>query len=83
MPTYVYEAKDAAKSCNRCRGSFEAVQKIGEPALSKCPECGADVIRVIQAASLGRSKTDLMYRAKRAGFSCLKKVSNGEYEKAF
>ena len=32
---------------------------------------------------LTHSKTDLHYRAKRAGFSCLKKVQKGEYEKMY
>ena len=45
-----------------------------------CPVCGAAVYRVIQAPGLGRSETDLHYRAKRAGFKCLKKVTKGEYE---
>ena len=39
------------------------------------------MFRVIQAPGLGHSQTDLHYRAKRAGFSCLKKVQKGEYEK--
>ena len=41
------------------------------------------MFRVIQAPGLGHSQTDLHYRAKRAGFSCLKKVQKGEYEKVF
>ena len=83
MPTYVYEAADAGKACDKCRDGFEVVQKLGDAKLETCPVCDGRVVRVIQAPSLGRSKTDLMYRAKRAGFNCLKKVSNGEYEKAF
>ena len=49
----------------------------------RCPDCGAEIFRVIQAPGLGRSKTDLHYRAKRAGFNCLKKVEKGEYEKMY
>ena len=48
-----------------------------------CPECGAPVYRVIQAPGLGHSKTDLHYRAKRAGFHTLKRVNKGEYEKMY
>ena len=83
MPTYVYGAADAGRACEKCRDGFEVVQKIGDAKLETCPVCDGRVVRVIQAPSLGRSKTDLMYRAKRAGFNCLKKVSSGEYEKAF
>ena len=53
------------------------------PKLTACPDCGGPIFRVIQAPGLGHSKTDLHYRAKRAGFSCLKKVQKGEYEKVF
>ena len=59
------------------------VQSINDPKLTACPACGAPVFRVIQAPGLGHSQTDLHYRAKRAGFSCLKKVQKGEYEKVF
>lgn len=83
MPLYVYEAKDAEKSCAKCRGGFEVTQSISDARLESCPECGAPVFRVIQAPGLGHSKTDLHYRAKRAGFHTLKRVSKGEYEKMY
>jgi len=83
MPTYVYEASDPAKSCAKCRDSFEILQKLSDAKLTVCPDCGAPVIRVIQAPGLGHSKTDLHYRAKRAGFKCLKRVQKGEYEKMY
>lgn len=80
MPLYVYEAKEPARGCARCAKGFEIQQSIHDPKLEKCPDCGAAVFRVIQAPGLGRSETDLHYRAKRAGFKCLKKVTKGEYE---
>ena len=80
MPVYVYEAKDGGKACGKCKGGFEITQSIHDDKLSRCPECGAEIYRVIQAPGLGRSKTDLHYRAKRAGFKCMKKVQKGEYE---
>jgi putative FmdB family regulatory protein len=83
MPRYVYEAADEKSSCANCRDGFEIVQSIKDEKLVRCPECGAAVFRVIQSPALGRSKTDLHYRAKRAGFSCLKKSSKGEYEKIY
>jgi putative FmdB family regulatory protein len=44
MPTYEY-------SCPTC-GSFDAEQRITEPALSKCPTCGsAEVKRLISRSS--------------------------------
>ena len=83
MPVYVYEAKVPEKGCDKCRGGFEVSQHLTDAKLTHCPACGAEVFRVIQAPGLAHSKTDLHYRAKRAGFSCLKKVQKGEYEKMY
>ncbi len=83
MPIYVYEAEDEKRSCGKCRGGFEISQSIKDDKLEKCPECGAKIVRVIQAPGLTHSKTDLHYRAKRAGFHTLKKTGKGEYEKLY
>ena len=83
MPLYVYEAKDPEHGCAKCRASFEVTQSLKDARLERCPGCGAPVYRVIQAPGLTHSKTDLHYRAKRAGFHTLKKVSRGEYEKIY
>lgn len=83
MPLYVYEACEPTKGCAKCRGGFEVTQALKDEKLKACPECGAPVYRVIQAPGLTHSKTDLHYRAKRAGFKCLKKVQKGEYEKIY
>lgn len=83
MPTYVYEAKDANASCGKCVAGFEIVQSIKDDRLVRCPSCGCAIERVMQPPALCRSKTDLHYRAKRAGFKCLKKTSGGEYEKVY
>ena len=83
MPIYVYEAKDAKKSCAKCRGGFEISQSIKDDRLTACPDCGAPIERVIQAPGLTHSKTVLHYRAKRAGFHSLKRVEKGEYEKMY
>lgn len=83
MPIYVYEAKDQKESCAKCRGGFEVSQSLKEEKLTACPVCGSPVFRVVQAPGLSHSKTDLHYRAKRAGFKCLKKVQRGEYEKIY
>ena len=83
MPRYVYEAKDAAEGCEKCRGGFETTQSIDDARLEKCPYCGAPVFRVIQAPGLAHSKTDLHYRAKRAGFHTLQRLGKGAYEKMY
>lgn len=83
MPVYDYEAKDEKKSCPRCRDGFEHVQSINDPRLEKCPACGNPVVKVITAPAIGRSKSKLDDRAKNAGFTKLKKISTGEYEKMY
>ena len=81
MPLYVYEAKEGG--CAKCRNGFEIAQSRNDATLEACPDCGAPVMRVIQAPALGHSRTDLNYRAKRAGFHALKRVQKGEYEKMY
>lgn len=83
MPIYVYEAAEGEKGCDECRGGFEAMQSLKDEKLTRCPKCGGRVSRVIQSPGLTHSKTDLHYRAKRAGFHTLKRVQKGEYEKMY
>ena len=83
MPIYVYEAESPDAGCAKCRDGFEIMQSLRDERLRTCPECGANVVRVIQAPGLTHSKTDLHYRAKRAGFHSLKRVNRGEYEKMY
>lgn len=83
MPIYVYEAIDTGNSCEYCKNSFEIMQSISDKKLLKCPKCGNAIFRVIQAPGLGHSRSDLNYRAKRAGFHTYQKVQKGEYEKLY
>ncbi len=83
MPTYVYEMQEGERGCAKCRAGFEVMQSLRDERLTACPDCGAAIRRVIQAPGLTHSRTDLHYRAKRAGLSCLKKVQKGEYEKLY
>lgn len=84
MPIYEYTAKDPSKaSCEKCRGVFEVLRRISDKPLEKCPDCGAEVTRVISAPSLGRSASSLDDRAKAAGFTKLKRLGKGEYERQY
>jgi putative FmdB family regulatory protein len=44
MPTYEYR-------CKNCKKHFEQFQKISDPPLDKCPDCGGKVTRLISAAA--------------------------------
>ena len=83
MPVYDYEAKDVKVSCDYCREGFETVQSIKDPRLERCPRCGAPVRKLITAPAIGRSKSKLDDRAKAAGFTKLKRLGKGEYEKVY
>jgi putative FmdB family regulatory protein len=52
MPTYKYVAVDLVKSCDRCRSGFEIIQRITEPALTRCPHCKNPIRRVLFAPAV-------------------------------
>lgn len=83
MPIYEYKAKIPSKSCDYCRESFELLRKLSDEPLTKCPKCGAPVEKQISAPSVGLSRSGLDDRAKAAGFSKLKRLGKGEYEKQY
>jgi len=83
MPIREYQSVNPEKGCNCCRNRFERIERLNEPALLKCPQCGANIVRLISAPSVGASQAGADDRAKRAGFHKLKKISRGEYEKIY
>ena len=83
MPIREYSAADPKKSCAHCKAGFELLETLDAPAKEVCPECGHPVQRQISAPRVGGSTTDFDARAKTAGFSKLKKLGHGEYEKKY
>ena len=83
MPVYRYEVQDGVAGCAHCHDGFEVIQSIKDARLEKCPECGCPIIKTPVSTSLGRSESNFDDRAKAAGFSKLKKISKGEYEKQY
>jgi putative FmdB family regulatory protein len=83
MPTYEYQSADPPTSCDHCREAFEVFQTLADPRLERCPQCGAPVRKTFSAPAIGRSKSGLDDRAKNAGFTKLKKIGKGEYEKQY
>jgi len=47
MPTYDYQ-------CKTCHHAFSAIHKIADPAPA-CPECGAEVRKLLSAPAIGNS----------------------------
>ena len=83
MPTYEYEACDSRRSCARCIDGFDLIRSLRDPPVVECPDCGAPVRKRMAAPSIGRSISSLDNRAKAAGFSKLKRLGKGEYEKQY
>jgi putative FmdB family regulatory protein len=83
MPIYEYQAVTGKHSCAHCRESFEVLQKLSDPPLENCPECGNPVNKLISAPAVGASQCGFDERARNAGFSKLKRLGKGEYEKQY
>lgn len=83
MPIYEYAAKSAKKCCPKCKAGFEILQPLSEASLSACPDCGAAIAKQISAPNVGGSTSNFDDRAKSAGFSKLKRLGKGEYEKQY
>lgn len=83
MPIYEYESTLPADACPRCARRFEVVQSIHDRALTQCPQCRKPVRKCFSVPNVGASVSGFDDRAKSAGFSKLKKVSKGEYEKQY
>ena len=80
MPLYEYELCDG--SCAICGGSFTLRRPVTAPALVKCPLCKKPVRRVFSAFNTPKlTKPVSISDAKKAGFTVLKRVNKGEYER--
>lgn len=84
MPFYTYRAKDPGKSCSKCLESLEAFQKMSEPALEVCTECGSPVSRLFHATPTIRddsTKTILSDdNIRKHGFKKLVNRGGGKYD---
>ncbi len=82
MPIYEYRCS-TADGCDMCRTGFERLQKLSDPDVEHCPQCGAAVERVISAPSLAIGGAHLLKEKKigDAGFTQYRKIGKGVYEK--
>ncbi len=83
MPIYQYIPDDEARVCEQCRDGIERLQKLSDPALSACPECGAAMHRVISAPSVvsGAAHLNRESHIEKHGFTQYKRAGGGVYEK--
>ena len=81
MPIYQYVA--AAPACNACRNGIEILQRLADPPLECCPECGAPVHRVISAPQVvsGQAHRSSESHVGKHGFTQYRRAGKGVYEK--
>jgi len=78
MPLYEYELSDGG-GCVVCGGKFTLRRPLSAQELTKCPSCKKPVRKVLSV--FNSPKKFSFSDAKKAGFTVLKKVGKGEYER--
>jgi len=80
MPLYEYEICEG--DCKMCGGRFTLRRPMSAPPLRDCPLCKKPVRKIISQVNTPKLTKPVSYTdAKKAGFTVLKKVSKGEYER--
>jgi putative FmdB family regulatory protein len=79
MPLYDYAPRSG--KCARCKGRFEAFQRMAEAPLGKCPACGKPCERLVSAAAIAGKYSISDSRVKELGMTKYKKAGDGVYEK--
>ena len=80
MPLYEYELCEG--ECKVCGGRFTLRRPVTAAPLTQCPACKKPVRKVISPFNTPKMlKPVSISDAKKAGFTVLKRVSKGEYER--
>lgn len=80
MPIYEYELCDG--DCKVCGGRFQLSRPASRPPLEKCPLCRKPVRKIVSNFNTPKLTKPLSVSdAKKAGFTVLKKIGKGEYER--
>jgi putative FmdB family regulatory protein len=80
MPLYEYELCEG--SCTACGGKFTLRRPVSAPELKQCPACKKPVRKIISSFNTPSLLKPLsVIDAKKAGFTVLKRVKKGEYER--
>jgi len=85
MPTYVYQAVTPEKGCNICKEGFETEQSIKASPLKKCPDCGAQIKRIITQVNISTARSTKALLSdknlKKHGFTKLVNEGEGKFRK--
>jgi putative FmdB family regulatory protein len=80
MPIYEYETSEGG--CTMCGGRLTLRRPLNAPPLTQCPLCKKPVRKVISRVNTPKlTKPVSVTDAKKAGFTVLKRVTKGEYER--
>lgn len=80
MPIYEYELCEG--DCKVCGGKFTLFRPLSAKPLTNCPACKKPVRKIISSFSSPiKLKPLSVSDAKKAGFTVLKRVNKGEYER--
>ena len=80
MPLYEYELREGG--CVACGGKFTLRRPLTAPELTQCPACKKPVRKIISSFNTPAiTKPVSVSDAKKAGFTVLKRVNKGEYER--
>ncbi|MEO7916115.1 MAG: zinc ribbon domain-containing protein [Dokdonella sp.] len=81
MPIYQYMADGEA--CATCAGGIEVLQKLSDPMLTTCTDCGRPIHRIISAPSMvsGGAHLNKESHIEKHGFTQYKRAGGGVYEK--
>jgi putative FmdB family regulatory protein len=80
MPLYEYEVCDG--DCKICGGHFTLRRPVTAPELKECPLCKRPVRKLISSFNTPKIAKPLSVSdAKKAGFTVLKRLGKGEYER--
>lgn len=80
MPIYEYELCEG--DCRVCGGRFSLNRPASRPPLVRCPLCRKAVRKIISQVSTPKLLKPVSFAdAKNKGFTVLKRVGKGEYER--
>lgn len=80
MPLYEYELCEG--NCKVCGGRFTLHRPLSASPLTHCPACKKLVRKILSAFNSPMKLKPLSISdAKKAGFSVLKRIGKGEYER--
>lgn len=82
LPVPLYEYELCEGHCAACSGRFTLRRPLTAPELKACPACKRPMRKVISSFSTpALTKPVSISDAKKAGFTVLKRVGRGEYER--